>query len=116
MPPGYAKSSIAVHTAPDWAISASLPGSTGTSETVALSPMSVRITPNAPGPASRMPCFAAIAATSFDQRLASAWSPAGAEVSRTAAFALARAASSSTPGTAPQGTAITTSSTGFPIA
>jgi hypothetical protein len=51
---------------------ASLPGSTRTSENVAFNPMPVRITPNAPGPTSRMPCFEASEATSRDQRRASA--------------------------------------------
>ena len=52
---GAAKSSIAVQTAPDCAISARRPRNTGTSVIDALRPMSVRTRPNAPGPTSRMP-------------------------------------------------------------
>ena len=67
---GPAKSSIAVHTAPDCATSASRPGSAVGAQNVALSPMSVRTTPNAPGPSNRMPRFLAIAATVAPPRAA----------------------------------------------
>ncbi len=115
MPSGVAKLSIAVHTAPDCAINASRPGCATAAPIVALSPMSVRITPNACGPNRRMRRFRAVATRSRSHRRASPSSPGGADRS-TAALTPARAPSSSTDGTAAQGTAISASSIGLPMA
>ena len=115
MPLGDAKLSIAVHTAPDCAISASRPGSARPAPIVALSPMLVRMTPKACGPSSRMRRFFAVARMSRCQRRASPSSSGGAD-RITAALTPQRAASSSTPVTAAQGTAISASSTGLPMA
>ena len=61
---GAAKSSMAVHTAPDWDTSARRPGNVGVVPNVALRPMSVRMTPKAPGPTTRIFRFLAAAETS----------------------------------------------------
>ena len=65
-PSGAAKSSIAALTAPDCATIARRPGSAAGAQNVALSPMSVRMTPSAPGPTRRTPRLRAIADTVRD--------------------------------------------------
>ena len=112
---GPAKSSIAVQTAPDCATSASLPGSAIGAQNVALSPMSVRTTPNAPGPSSRMPRFFAIVVTSRRHARDTALSAISGYDSNAALLICARS-SSRIPGTVEGGVAMTARSIGLPIA
>ena len=112
---GAAKSSIAVHTAPDCATSARRPGNAVGAQNVALRPMSVRTTPNAPGPTRRTPRLRATAATSRRQFVPTAGSSVSGSDMRAAvrsrAFGSARM-----PATADGGAAMIARSTGLPIA
>jgi len=112
---GAAKSSIAVHTAPDCDTSARRPARVGVVPNVALSPMSVRMMPNAPGPTTRMFLFRAAAETSRRHARAPATSVASGVDMTTAARTWAVIAPMSC-GMAPAGAVITTRSTGLPIA
>ncbi len=112
---GAAKSSIAVHTAPDWDTSASRPGNVGVAPKVALSPTSVRMMPKAPGPTTRMLRLLAAAHMSRRHARAAAASDAfGADITTAACTPLTISPSSS--GSAAAGAVITTRSTGLPIA
>jgi hypothetical protein len=112
---GAAKSSMAVHTAPDWDTSANRPGSVGVVPKVALSPMSVRMTPNAPGPTTRMLRFLAAVNTSRRHARAPATSVAsGVDITTAARTCVVIAPKR--PGIDAAGAVITTSSTGLPIA
>jgi hypothetical protein len=113
---GAAKSSIAALTAPDCATSASRPGSAAGAQYVAFNPMSVRITPRAPGPTRRTSRFRATAATLRFQACAVALSLASGAVIRIAARRPSRAPSSMTAATVAGGVAMIARSTGRPIA
>ena len=114
---GAAKSSSAVATAPDCATSARRPGSAVGAQNVALRPMSVRMTPNAPGPTRRIVAPPRDGATSRVHASAAAAVDGGGERHDDRRLQVAgRQRRSRTSATAAGGVAMTASSTGAPIA